>query len=179
MRLANLRGESLIERISDLGYDVSDFGDAKIVKPVNTAEPTDNPKYLPEMLESAGNIASSLKPILDSDTFPVILGGDHSIAIATFSAISSHHRDNGGEIGLIWFDAHADINTPETSSTGNIHGMPLAILLGQGNESLVNLGGFSPKLRPEYCAHVGGRAIWMTAKKTVCLNSVSANISSR
>jgi arginase len=157
MRLANLRGESLVERITDLGYEVIDHGNADIVRPSRPAGVADNPKYLPEILESARNIASSLKPIIDSGTLPVILGGDHSIAIATFSAISAYFRENGSEVGLIWFDAHADINTPESSSTGNVHGMPLAVLLGQGDESLVHLGGFAPKLRPQYCAHVGAR----------------------
>ncbi|MBA3351706.1 MAG: arginase, partial [Blastocatellia bacterium] len=71
--------------------------------------------------------------------------------------VASHYHDKGKDIGLIWFDAHADINTPETSSSGNIHGMPLAVLLGHGNEKLVDLEGFAPKLKPEYCAHVGAR----------------------
>ncbi len=85
------------------------------------------------------------------------MGGDHSIAIGTFSAISSFFKAHGEEIGLIWFDAHADINTPETSSSGNIHGMPLAALLGYGEPSLVNLKGFAPKLESRFCAHVGAR----------------------
>jgi arginase len=157
MRLARLRGVSLLERIHELGYDVTDFGNADIVRPSQEALPHENPKYLPEMLASFKNISSSLVPILESGTIPVILGGDHSIAIGTFSAISSFYRHRGSEIGLIWFDAHADINTPETSSTGNIHGMPLAVLLGHGAEPLVQLEGFHPKLKPEFCAHVGAR----------------------
>ena len=167
MRLANLRGESLVERIGELGYEVIDHGNAEIVRPTSPAAATENPKYLTEMLKSAGNIASSVKTILDSGTLPVILGGDHSIAIATFSAIAAHHREKGNEVGLIWFDAHADINTPETSSTGNIHGMPLAVLLGQGDQSLVNFGGFAPKLRPQYCAHVGARDLEDGEKRRV------------
>lgn len=157
MRLANLRGSSLIERIRELGYSVTDYGNADIMRPSKVAEINENPKYLAEMIASAENIASTLRPILQAGDIPVILGGDHSIAIATFSAISGFYRDAGSEIGLIWFDAHADINTPLTSSTGNIHGMPLAVLLGEGEEALVGLGGDSPKLRPEYCAHVGAR----------------------
>ena len=92
-----------------------------------------------------------------NDEQPVILGGDHTIAIGTFSAVSAAGKSAGSEVGLIWFDAHADINTPETSTTGNIHGMPLAILLGQGPSELTDIGGFSPKLDRKYFAHVGAR----------------------
>nr|HQU84746.1 arginase [Pyrinomonadaceae bacterium] len=89
------------------------------------------------------------------------------IAIATFSAISSFFREQNNEIGLIWFDAHADINTHETSPSGNIHGMPLAVLLGMGNEELVNLEGFSPKLNKNYFAHVGARDLDDGEKKLI------------
>lgn len=157
MRLSKLRGAPLVERIRELGYGVRDFGNVEIVRPTEEAASTENPKYLPEMLESYANIATSLKSVLAADHMPVILGGDHSIAIGTFSAVSSYYRETASEIGLIWFDAHADINTPETSLSGNIHGMPLAAILGQGDERLVNLEDFSPKVRPEYCAHVGAR----------------------
>ena len=157
MRLSRIRGEFLIDRIRELGYEAEDHGNAEIVQPNYTAAPGMNPKYLDEMVASCLNISASIKPILQNDSFPVILGGDHSIAIGTFSAIASHFRETEGEIGLIWFDAHADINTPETSLSGNIHGMPLATILGQGSEPLVNLEGFSPKLNPKYCAHIGAR----------------------
>jgi hypothetical protein len=76
-----------------------------------------------------------------------------------FRPIASHHRNNGGEIGLIWFDAHADINTPETSMSGNIHGMPLAAILGHGQQDLINLCGYAPKLNAKYLAHVGARDV--------------------
>jgi arginase len=145
--------------ICELGYEVIDHGDAEIIKPDRVAYPDENPKYLPEMLGSLKNISEKLKRILSNDELPIILGGDHSIAIGTFSAIASHFREKGEDVGLIWFDAHADINTPESSPSGNIHGMPLAVLLGRGNAELVNLEGFVPKLRPQYFAHVGARDI--------------------
>lgn len=167
MRLSKLRGVSLVQRISELGYVVRDFGNVEIVRPTEEAAASENPKYLPEILESYANISKSLGPILEGANIPVILGGDHSIAIGTFSAISAFYRNSGSDIGLIWFDAHADINTPETSSTGNIHGMPLAAILGHGNERLVNLGGFSPKLSSEYCAHVGARDLDEGEKRRV------------
>lgn len=157
MRLSSHRGQILSHNIADLGYEVKDFGNVDIIRPNGNSSVNGNPKYLEEMLASCANIGASIKQILNDDYFPVILGGDHSIAIGTFSVISSVYAERDQEIGLIWFDAHADINTPETSASGNIHGMPLAVLLGEGTESLVSLEGFAPKLNKKYLAHVGAR----------------------
>lgn len=157
MRLSSIRGKHLVDHIRDLGYEVSDNGNVEIIKPDRTASENENPKFLAEMLASCRNMSASLKGILNNGAIPVILGGDHSIAIGTLSGISSFLHEKNEELGLIWFDAHADINSPETSSSGNIHGMPLATLLGYGNEELVGLEGFSPKLNPKFCAHVGAR----------------------
>ena len=157
LRLSEIRGSLLTEHIKELGYEVKDYGDVEIVKPNYVAEAAENPKYLKEMLASCKNMANDIKQILEDDAIPVILGGDHSIAIGTFSAISSYFKSQEKEIGLIWFDAHADINTHETSPSGNIHGMPLAALLGYGETSLVNLEGFAPKINPKFCAHIGAR----------------------
>lgn len=168
MRLSNIRGRHLPEHIRELGYEVTDHGDAEIITPTRIAHSEENPKYLPEMLASAQNISKKLKGILNNGEMPIILGGDHSIAIGTFSAIASHFREKGEDVGLIWFDAHSDINTPESSPSGNIHGMPLAALFGRGNTDLVNLEGFAPKLRPEYFAHVGARDVDVGEKKAIC-----------
>lgn len=157
MRLSSIRGNLLAQHIANLGYSVTDFGNVDITKPAGPSAQGDNPRYLNEIVESCGRIIDRLTDLLAAGAFPVILGGDHSIAIGTFSALSAHFRKGGEELGLIWFDAHADINTPETSASGNVHGMPLAVLLGDGNEQLVNLGGFSPKLNSRFFAHVGAR----------------------
>lgn len=167
LRLSKIRGNYLTEHIAELGYEVKDYGDVDIIKPARDAEEGDNPRYLDEMVESSKNMAVSLKEILGNGEIPVILGGDHSIAIGTFSAISSFFREQNSEIGLIWFDAHADINTHETSPSGNIHGMPLAAILGYGNEQLVNLEGYAPKLNPQYCAHVGARDLDSGEKRRI------------
>ena len=167
MRLAEFRGNTLVGHIKELGFAVKDYGDVEIVKPKNPAKKTDNPKYLKEMLASCKNMSKSIKHILREGAFPVILGGDHSIAAGTFSAISSYFRAREEEIGLIWLDAHADINTHETSPSGNLHGMPLAALLGYGEPSLVNLEGFSPKLNPKFCAHVGARDLDLGEKQRI------------
>ncbi|MBK7803842.1 MAG: arginase [Chloracidobacterium sp.] len=158
MRLSKTRGSSLAEHIRHLGIAVRDHGDAVIARPPDDAAPA-NPKHLAEMVESSLNIIADIDAILAADELPVILGGDHAIAIPTFSAIASHYHRVGTDIGLLWFDAHADINTPETSPSGNIHGMPLAALLGHGDPQLTGLCGYSPKLDPTYFAHIGARDI--------------------
>ena len=158
MRLTRFRGLGLAEHIRRLGYDTNDHGDAAIVQPENQLD-TGNPKHLGEMLASSENIVEKVAAMLGNDEFPIILGGDHAIAIPTFSAIANHYKQQGTEIGLIWFDAHADINTPETSPSGNIHGMPLATILGHGNTELVDLCGYAPKLNPKYFAHIGARDV--------------------
>ena len=157
MRLSRMRGGVLTDHMRALGYEVMDYGNIDIIRSNEVAEVTANPKYLPEMVASSTNIATGVKQVLAEGALPIILGGDHSIAIGSFSGISSHFRSKGEEVGLIWFDAHADINTPATSRSGNIHGMPMAAILGHGDEQLVNLEGFAPKLNSNYCAHVGAR----------------------
>jgi arginase len=167
MRLANIRGSLLIEHIRELGYEVKDYGDVECVKPNYQAQVCENPKYLNEIIEASKNMAESVRQILEDGAIPVILGGDHSIAIGTFSGISSFFRAKEQEVGLIWFDAHADINTHETSLSGNIHGMPLAAILGEGNEKLVNIEGFAPKLNSKYCAHVGARDLDLAERQMI------------
>jgi len=159
LRLSKFRGNYLIEHIREMGYEVKDYGDALIVNPDKIAGAKSHPKYLPEMIESSNNIAGSVRNVFESGDFPLILGGDHSMAIGTFSGVSSYFHGRGEEIGLIWFDAHADINRPETSPSGNIHGMPLAVLLGHGREELVNIENFAPKLNPKYFAQIGARDV--------------------
>ncbi len=167
MRLSTFQDKTLTEHIEELGYDLKDYGDVEIVRPTKIAAENENPKYLKEMLESSSNIAENVKQILQDERIPIILGGDHSIAIGSFSGISSFYHQQKKEIGLIWFDAHADINTHETSPSGNVHGMPLAAILGLGEKSLVNLEGFSPKLNLKYLAHIGARDLDIGEKRRI------------
>jgi arginase len=157
LRLSDIQGNLLINRIVELGIEVKDYGDVEVVKPNYVAGDEENPKYLNEWLASYKNISQDIQEILRDEAFPVILGGDHSVALGTVSAVSSFYRAQKKEIGLVWLDAHADINTHETSTSGNLHGMPLAAILGFGEPSLVNLEGFSPKINSNYCAHIGAR----------------------
>ncbi len=156
---AAMRVARLNQRIAQLGYEVRDLGDLRLVCPTTTPNPHEKVKFLPEITAACEHLARETKTILDGGELPVILGGDHSIAIGSMSGVTSYYRERGQPVGLIWFDAHADMNTPETSPSGNIHGMPLAVLFGYGAEELTGIEGFAPKLDPQFCVHVGARDV--------------------
>jgi len=156
---AALRVAGLNRRIAQLGYKVSDAGDMRLERPQALPESTDKLKYLPEISAACEQLALGVHEILTAGELPIILGGDHSIAIGSIAGVASYHRERAETFGLIWFDAHADMNTPETTPSGNIHGMPLAALLGYGAPELTQVAGFGPKLDPKLCAHVGARDI--------------------
>lgn len=165
IRQASVRGQKLAEHIVELGYKVNDYDDLDLPRPLGDS--SERPKFLTEMRDSVAKIVPAVKKILETGEIPVILGGDHSIALPTFSAIQSYYHQNNGEVGLIWFDAHADMNTPESSPSGNLHGMPLAHLLGYGLPEFVNLEGFAPKLNPKFIAHIGARDLDLGEKKLI------------
>ena len=156
---AALRVARLNQRINNLGYSVRDLGDLRLDRPHVIPEPQDKLKYVNEIRSACEQLALNVEEIMEAGEFPIILGGDHSIAIGSFAGMSAHYRKRNETLGLIWFDAHADMNTPETTPSGNIHGMPLAVLLGYGAPELTGIGGFSPKLDARLCAHVGARDI--------------------
>lgn len=156
---AAIRVARLSQRIAGLGYEVRDLGDMRITRPLYVAPPNETAKYLKEMTEACENLSKEVHGILRDGEMPLVIGGDHSIAIGSISGAASFCRERDETLGLIWFDAHADMNTPETSPTGNIHGMPLSALLGYGAPELTHLSGFAPKLDPRLCAHIGARDI--------------------
>ncbi len=156
---AALRVARLHQRVSRLGYTVHDLGDMHLERPQTFPEVDDKLKYVREISNACEQLAKYVEKILEDGQFPIILGGDHSIAIGSFAGVATHFKTKDQTLGLIWFDAHADMNTPETTPSGNIHGMPLAALLGYGTPELTNIGGWAPKLDPRLCAHVGARDI--------------------
>jgi arginase len=156
---AALRVARLNQRIARLGYSVRDLGDTRPERPQSAPEDEEKLKYVREISNTCEELAAEVEGILNADQLPLIVGGDHSIAIGSFAGVASYYRKQEQTIGLIWFDAHADMNTPETTPSGNIHGMPLAVLLGYGAPELTNVGGFAPKIAPHLCAHVGARDI--------------------
>jgi arginase len=156
---AALRVARLNQRIAQLGYEVRDLGDMRIARPSEHSEPVKGVRYLTEIAAISEELAAEVQNIMRAGELPITLGGDHSIAIGSISGVSAFYHEQQQPVGLIWFDAHADMNTPETSPSGNIHGMPLSALLGFGAPELIEIGGFAPKLDPRFCAHIGARDI--------------------
>jgi arginase len=116
-------------------------------------------RYLGEIVRASRLVCNKVERIVGKGHFPLVLGGDHSISVGTVSAIAMAARREGKKVGLLWVDAHGDINTPETSPSGNIHGMPVAALLGEGPEELTSIGGEGPKVDPRNVAMVGIRSL--------------------
>jgi arginase len=152
-----IRIAGLSQKLTALGYEVEDLGNVTVKLAETISVGNRNAKYLAEVAESSEELAKMVFNILESEGFPVIIGGDHSVAIGSVAGIAGYYRARDQRIGVIWIDAHLDMNTPESSPSGNIHGMPLAILLGHGSPELTGIGGFVPKVRPEDCVVIGVR----------------------
>ncbi len=154
-----LRIAGLGDCLTKLGYKISLERDINVpAMETRRSEPCPA-RFKSEILEICCELAEVTKSALFEARFPLVIGGDHSIAHGTVSGVSSYYRDRGQNIGLVWFDAHGDMNIPAFSPSGNIHGMPLAHLLGYGDQDLANIMGFTGKVRPENVALVGIRDI--------------------
>ena len=152
-----IRIAGVTERLVRMGHEVVDGGDLEVVAPeVQTIEDP-KLKYLPEITRTVTRLADAVRQTLERGNRPLVLGGDHSIAIGTVAGVSSFLRKSGQKLGVIWVDAHGDMNTPETTPSGNIHGMSFAVALGQGAPDLVRVGGNFPKLAPQHAVLVGVR----------------------
>ena len=154
-----LRIAGLGNALRRMGYDVALEEDIPAPAMETRRSEDKKARYKPQILDVCTRLANRVKEVMDAGDFPLVLGGDHSIAMGTVAGTAAHFRDREQSIGLIWFDAHGDMNVPESSPSGNIHGMPLAHLLGKGDEDLKNILGFSPKIKPENVALIGVRAI--------------------
>ncbi|MCK1997450.1 arginase [Paenisporosarcina quisquiliarum] len=148
-----IRYAGVVERLQELGHSVDDVGDIAIGR----RETSQNTKLrnLEEVVAANTILANRVHDIIGEGNFPIVLGGDHSIAIGTLAGLADRY-DN---LGVIWYDAHADLNTAETSPSGNIHGMPLAVSIGLGHEALVNIRDFAPKIKPENVVIIGARSV--------------------
>ena len=154
-----LRGAEIHARVRELGYEVDDLGDLE-VSIQETRDPGDPKlKYLKEIRKTCETLRDSVEKVLGEGRMPIILGGDHSLAMGSIAGAAQFHRKKKKKIGLVWFDAHGDMNTPDTSPSGNIHGMPLAVALGLGEPSLVELAGKSPMVEGSRAAVVGLRDV--------------------
>lgn len=152
-----LRIAGLQQAIEALNITVEDRGNVPIILQ-EMAEPGDpKQRYLREIANCARELAAEIKRSLSDGGLPITMGGDHSIAIGSIAGSASHFRDQGQTIGLIWLDAHGDLNTAETTPSGNIHGMPLAVALGFGVSALTRILDFVPKVRIDQCCLIGTR----------------------
>ena len=169
-----LRVASLNARLKSLGYEVEDLGNIAVEQAEAWPEGDPQAKYLAQIAAACDQLASQVEDALARGAMPLVLGGDHSVAIGTVSGISRHFRERNQQVGLIWLDAHADMNTPETSPSGNIHGMPLACLVGMGPAELVDLMGYRPKIAAQNTVIVGLREVDMTERPQVRQSGVRA-----
>lgn len=152
LRIARLR-----ERLTQLGYEVEDLGNVAVDQPENQPSGPANARYLPQIAHTCARLADAVEQAARNGRVPLVLGGDHSIAVGTIAGMSRFYA--GQRLGVIWIDAHADMNTPESSPSGNVHGMPLACCIGSGPRELSALAGRTPMVAPENVAIVGLRSV--------------------
>lgn len=155
-----IRCAGLEHLLEGIGYQVHDYGDLVVRRHAaacsgTTAAGHSNLKYVDEITRVNIELSLQVADVIQQGMFPLVLGGDHSIAIGTLAGVRQHHE----ELGVIWFDSHGDVNTAATSPSGNIHGMSLAAALGFGDSKLTSIGGKLPKVKPENVAIVGARSL--------------------
>jgi len=160
-----LRVAGLQARIKQLGYQVEDIGNIGVKQPEEMSYGEKRAKYLAEIADACKDLGVMVEKSLEENLVPIVLGGDHSIAAGSLSGVASHFKKKDKRIGLIWLDAHGDINTPESSPSGNVHGMPLAAAMGYGAAELVELLEFKPKVEPQSISLVGIRDLDAAEKK--------------
>ena len=170
-----VRVAGLGKRLGALGYDVTDLGNIAVAQAesLTDAGPKEA-RFLAQIAQSCERLGHLVAESLANGQMPLVLGGDHSIAAGTTAGVSQFFRRSNQKIGLLWIDAHADMNTPDSSPSGNVHGMPLACCIGRGPEALVNLLGFAPKVDPANVALVGIRDVDEIERGTVATAGVRA-----
>ena len=169
-----MRVAGLERRLESLGHQVTDGGNIRVEIAETRASGDKTARYLTEIAETCTRTAEAVVKTLEEGMTPLVLGGDHSLAAGSVSGVAEFYRRRGQKIGVIWIDAHSDINTPETSPSGNVHGMPLAALLGLGPEPLGTIFGFSPKMAPENTVLIGLRDIDERGMRTVMEEALRA-----
>ena len=169
VRVANLNA-----RLAELGYEVEDLGNVAVVQRESQTEGDPKAKYLLQITATCTRLAEMVAGARSDGKFPLILGGDHSAAIGTVSGVSHYFRSRGEKLGMIWIDAHTDMNTPASTPSGNVHGMPLACCIGLGPRELSSIYGYSPKIDPANVALVGIRSVDQKERDNVQRSGVHA-----
>lgn len=169
-----VRTAQLGARLRALGFDVVDRGDIPVQAVETQAVGRENCRYLASITEACTKLCDSVADILVKERTPLIIGGDHSINAGTMAGYKKVFGERKQNVGLIWIDAHADMNTPETSPSGNIHGMPLAIAIGQGPKELTDLGASRPHVDPADVVLIGIRDVDDREKEAVWKSGIRA-----
>jgi arginase len=169
-----IRLACLNEKLAQLGYQVDDLGNVTVDLPENIPAGPVNARYLPQIAHTCERVAEIVERAMEQGRMPLVLGGDHSVAMGTVAGVASVYRKQKQKIGLIWIDAHADMNTPESSPSGNVHGMPLACLLGKGPKELTHIAGFAPKVEAANVAIIGLRDVDQIERENVRSAGVAA-----
>jgi len=154
-----VRVANLDLRLAELGYEVEDLGNVPVIQRESQSEGDPQAKYLRQITESCTRLAQMVNAAMTAGKFPLVLGGDHSAAVGSVSGVSQYLRSRGEKLGMVWIDAHTDMNTPASSPSGNVHGMPLACCIGLGPPELSGIFGYSPKIDPRNVALVGIRSV--------------------
>ena len=154
-----LRVAGLNEKLAALGYEVEDLGNVEVEQPEAAPVGPSHARFLPQIAHTCARLAEQVEAAAGRDRVPLVLGGDHSVAMGTIAGMSKHFRALGRKLGVLWIDAHADMNTPESSPSGNVHGMPLACSIGLGPKELTHLAGACPAVEPGAVAIVGLRSV--------------------
>ncbi len=162
-----IRVAGLNPRLEALGYRVEDLGNIAVEQPESSKMGPANARYLKPIAATCRALADRVERAARQGRFPLVLGGDHSVAVGTVNGVAAHYRRTGRRIGVIWLDAHTDMNTPETSPSGNVHGMPLACLVGAGPRELTHLRGVSPVVDARNVVLVGIRDVDLTERPVV------------
>ncbi len=162
-----LRVAGLQARLKQLGHHVEDIGNVPVKQAEEMHYGDKKAKYLSEIAETCKGLAEMVQHTLSEGLTPVVLGGDHSIAAGSMAGVAAHFRQNEKTAGYVWLDAHGDMNTPETSPSGNVHGMPLAAVMGYGPPELTEILGFKPKVEPRNVSLVGIRELDSKEKRLV------------
>ena len=161
-----LRVAGLAQALVRLGLEVKDCGN--LDGPANPWQESVNGfRHLPEVVQWNQLLHDAMYGELQAGRLPIMLGGDHCLAIGSISAVARHCRDQGKKLRVLWFDAHADFNTATLTPSGNIHGMPVACLCGQGPQQLIEIGGHVPALLPKQIRQIGIRSVDVGEKRLV------------
>ena len=150
-----IRYAGLHDRLNGIGYDVLDWGDVETAVLEATEETDESARYLPEIKAACGRVARLVELALEQGSLPLVLGGDHSVALGTLGGLARA----SGVGGVLWIDAHSDLNTPESSPSGNVHGMPLAAAIGLMDERFESDAWTLPAVEPSRVALVGLRSV--------------------